>query len=132
MQRTTSGSNEFNADELKGYLVEIDLADDEIIKLKMEHAAACKGPRRQIRDIMNAAKEAGINMTALRTVVAAHRAERRIEQKIADLEADDRADYELMEHALGAFGDTPLGAAALARAKARQQSGDKTMDSLHQ
>jgi len=38
----------------------------------------------------------------------------------------------LMEHALGAFGDTPLGAAALARAKARQQSGDKTMDSLHQ
>jgi uncharacterized protein (UPF0335 family) len=125
-QRT--GSNEFNAEQITGYLDAIDKADDEILELKASHAAQCKGPRGRIRNVMKQAKHDGMNMQALRTVVAAHRAERRIDQKIAELEADDLADYQLMEQALGAFADTPLGAAAVAKAK--QRSGDDVVDNL--
>lgn len=124
------GTNGFNSEELKQHLDEIDAADDELLELKMSHMTKCKGPREKIRNAMAAAKEAGLNMSSFRTVVAAHRAERKIEARIAELEADDQADFELMQQALGAFGETPLGEAALARAKAKQR-GDKVMSSLN-
>ncbi len=122
-----NGSNGFDRDQLNRYLDAIDDADDELLRLKSDHMSACKAPRARIRETMKQAKEAGINLIAFRTIVAAHRAERNVEAKIAELEADDAADYEAMQQALGEFGDTPLGASALAKAK---QRGDRTMDSL--
>jgi uncharacterized protein (UPF0335 family) len=122
------GSNEFDGKQLDKYLREIDKADDKLIKLKTEHMTACKGPRGQIRGVMKEARESGINIEALRTIVAKHRAERKIEQRIAELEADDAADYEAMQQALGEFGDTDLGKAALRRAKPK---GGEKLDSLH-
>ena len=126
------GSNGINGDQLKGYLEEIDSADDKLLQLKAEHMAACKGPRKRIKETMGEAKRDGVNMASFRTIVAAHRAERKIEERIAALEADDKADFESMQQALGDYGDTPLGAAALAKAKAREggSDGDRTVDSL--
>lgn len=123
------GLNEFDGKQLETYLKAIDKADDRLIKLKVEHMEACKGPRGHIRNIMKEARESGVNMEALRTVIAAHRAERKIEQRIAELEEDDRDDYEAMQEALGAFGDTDLGKAALRRAKPK--GGSEKLDSLH-
>jgi uncharacterized protein (UPF0335 family) len=115
--------------QLEKYLREIDKADDKLVKLKIEHMEACKGPRGQIRNIMKEAREGGVNMEALRTVIAAHRSDRKIEQRIAELEADDRDDYEAMQEALGAFGDTDLGKAALRKAKPK--GGSEKLDTLH-
>src|SRR5262245_45475189 len=111
------GSNGFDGDQLSGYLGQIDAADDKLLELKSQHMLACKTPRAKIRETMKAAKEAGLNMTSFRAVVAAHRAERKIDAKFAELEADDAADYEAMREALGDFGSTPLGDAALKKAK---------------
>jgi uncharacterized protein (UPF0335 family) len=119
-------SNGFNAEQLKGYLDEITVADNELLSLKSDYMLKCKGPRAQIREIMAAAKEAGINMKALREVVADDRARRRRERCIDALEADDLQDYEAMCEALGDYGSTPLGAAALKRAK-----GEEALDSLN-
>jgi uncharacterized protein (UPF0335 family) len=119
-------SNSFNAEQLKDYLDEIAVADGELLSLKMDYMQKCKGPRAQVREIMAAAKEAGVNMKALREVVADDRTRRRRERRIAELEADDLQDYEAMCEALGDYGSTPLGAAALKRAK-----GEEALDSLN-
>lgn len=68
-------------------------------------------------------------MRAFREVLAKHRDARKQERRIADLEADDASAYEMMLDALGEFGDTPLGRAALDRAKPRDD-GDETLNTL--
>jgi hypothetical protein len=110
-------TNGFDGDLLAGYLTEIDRADDEIEGHKLECKEACETARQVLKDMFVGAKEAGLNMASFRALVAAHRAERRIDKKIAAMEADDAADYEMMCEALGILGDTPLGAAALANVK---------------
>jgi uncharacterized protein (UPF0335 family) len=129
MAPARDGSNEFDGEQIEKYLKGIDKADDRLIKLKVEHMEACKGPRGQIRNIMMEARESGVNMPALRTVIAKHRSERKIEQRISELEADDAADYEAMQEALGEFGDTDLGKAALRKAKPK--GGSEKLDTLH-
>jgi len=111
------GSNGFDGDEIAGYLEEIDKNDDKLLSLKSEYMSKCKTPRGKIREVMKQAKDGGLNMPAFRTIVAKHRAERKIEERIAKLEADDQADYEAMKEALGDFGSTELGEAALKRGK---------------
>jgi hypothetical protein len=119
-------TNGYDADKLNGYLDQIADVDDELQSMKGEYMQRCKGPRAKIKEILATAKEAGINMVAFREVLAKHRDERKQERRIADLEADDASAYELMLTALGEFGDTPLGQAALDRAK----QGDETLGGL--
>ena len=122
------GSNGMNGEGLQHYLAEIDEADDELLALKINHMNACKGPRGRIRDLMKEARETVANNAAFRAVVAKHRAERKIEARIAELEADDREDFDKMQEALGAFSDTDLGQAALRKAKPKK--GSDKLDTL--
>jgi hypothetical protein len=127
------GSNGKHDGELiERYLGEIDKADDELIALKVEHMSACKGPRGNIRALMKEARETLPSIEAFRTIVAAHRSERKIEQRIAELEADDLQEFERMQEALGAFADTPLGDAALKKAKPKGGDKGQKLDSLRQ
>lgn len=121
---TKDGSNGFDPEQLERYLDEIDKADDQLLSLKSEHMQKCKGPRGRIRETMKSAKEAGLNMSALRTIVAEHRSKRKIEEKIAALEADDQADYEAMREALGGLADMPLGEAALNKTRPQGEQLD--------
>jgi uncharacterized protein (UPF0335 family) len=118
------GSNGFDPEQLNKYLSELDAADDKLLSLKLEHLNNCKAPRARIKNLMKEARGAGLNMEAFRAVVAKHRSDRKIEQRLSELEADDAADYEEMLHALGEFGDTPLGEAALKRARPQDESLD--------
>jgi uncharacterized protein (UPF0335 family) len=118
------GSNGFDPEQLANYLAEIDKCDDSLLSLKLEHLNNCKAPRARIKNLMKEARGAGLNMEAFRTVVAKHRSDRKIEQRLSELEADDAADYEEMLHALGEFGDTPLGEAALKRARPQDDKLD--------
>ena len=119
-------TNGFDAEALQSCLAAIDQADDDLLQLKSEHMSACTAPRAKIKETMKAAREAGLAMPAFRAVVAAHRAERKVAARLEELEADDRDQFEEMQRALGAFGDTPLGQAALNRVKGR----DGDLDSL--
>jgi hypothetical protein len=102
---------------LEGYLKEIDSQDDELDTLRAEYMNACKGPRSIIKDIMGSAREAELNMKAFRTLVHKHRAERRHEKRLAGLDLVDQSAFHEMVDALGEFADTPLGNAAVQRAK---------------
>jgi len=120
-------SNGFDAAALKGYLDRIDAQDDELLSLKGSYMRDCQGPREQIKEIMIAVREAGHSMVAFRTVLAKHRSERRIENKIAALEGDDAETFEMMVEALGGLADTPLGEAAVKRRRGRREAN---LDSL--
>jgi uncharacterized protein (UPF0335 family) len=109
---------------LQGYLSEIDRQDDELDSLRGQYMSDCKGPRAAIKDIMASAREAGINMKAFRELLAEHRSQRRHEKRLAALEPEDLDSYDQMEQALGEFRTTPLGGAALERAKQRENTLD--------
>jgi hypothetical protein len=125
MPESQHATNGFDPDVLKQHLSLIDECDDELASLLGEYRASCRGPRGRIKNAMEMAKEHGLNIAALREVMAVHRAQRRIEKNIEALEADDASAFEDMARALGEFGETPLGKAALKRA-----SGEQALDSL--
>ena len=93
----------------------------ELATLKGEYMQRCQGPRGRIKSVMAAAKEAGVNTVAFRATVAKHRAARKLQARLENLEADDRYAFDMIQEALGEFGDTPLGAAALDRARPRER-----------
>jgi len=130
-QQTAHGANGngYDGDELGRFLDAIDSEHDQLDKLKSEYMLACKGPRGRIRETMKAAKETGFSMVAFREVLTQHLFERKSVKRLEDLEPDDRSAFEQMMEALGEFGETPLGQAALNRVRPAD-SGDATLKSL--
>ena len=112
--------------DLQGYLDAIDRADDELASLRGGYMSDCRGPRATIREVMGAAREAGENMKAFRLVLKGHRDARKQAKRVAELEPEDVDAYDGMREKLGAFSDTPLGEAALAK----HRRGDGALDSL--
>jgi hypothetical protein len=116
--------------ELQGYLEAIDRADDELATLRGEYMQSCKGPQSAIKEIKGSARENGTNMKAFNTLLKGHREQRKQENRIAQLEVEDAEAYERMVEQLGAFGDTPLGAAALDAARPRGRRREDGLDDL--
>jgi uncharacterized protein (UPF0335 family) len=108
--------------QLQGYLDEIDRYDDELDSIRGRYMEECKGPRDAIKEIIVSAKDAGHNPVAFRELLKTHRADRAEEKRIAKMDLADRADYDTMLAAFGEFGDTPLGAAALEKAKQSEEA----------
>jgi hypothetical protein len=107
---------------LKGYLEEIDRVDDELDSLRGSYMEECKGPRERIKEILTSAKEAGCNMVAFRVLLKEHRDMRQHEKRVAQLDIVDKSEYETMIAKLGDYGATPLGSAALKRAKEKDEA----------
>jgi len=122
----TSG---FDGGKLRGFLAEIDIYDDELETLRGEYMEACQSARDGIKEIKKAVKEEGVNPVAFRELLTTHRAERAEQKRLAAMNPEDRDDFEAMQVALGAYADTPLGQAALRRAKP-QQENEEAFDSL--
>lgn len=119
--------NTYSREQLQGILEEVAVVDDELLSLKSDYMHKCKGPRAQKREIIKSAKEAGLPMKALRELLDSDHIRRRKERRLDQLEADERADYDAMEEALGDYGSTPLGQSALQRAK---QHNEQVLDGL--
>lgn len=75
---------------------------------------------RRIREAMAAdyekAGSRGISKKLLKKIVKERDLERKIEAVTADLEPDERSEYDMLIEKLGEFVNTPLGAAAVAKA----------------
>lgn len=127
MTDATSG-NGYN-DLVRGLISEIDRQDDELASLRGSYMEDCKGPRGQIKDIKGRAREEGINMRAFNELLSQHRTARAEQKRLASMEADDLDAFNQLEQALGDFGETALGEAALNRAKPKP-SGDEVLNNL--
>ena len=121
-------TNGYTKEQLAGYLTEIDAELDELASLKGSYMESCRGPRSTIKDIKGRAKEGGINPRAFAEILHQHITDRAEQKRLAGMEPDDLDAFKLMEEALGDFGSTELGSAALDRAKPK--AGDEVLDSL--
>lgn len=109
--------------KLAGYVEEIEAAHDRLLKLRMDYMRDCKGPRADIKAILDTAKDNGIPKAALKAVVKARDLERKAEAQREDLgDLDLQSKYDAIRHALGDLADTPLGAAAMPVAKNGQHA----------
>lgn len=91
--------------------IEENLAD--LLSERGGYMQRCRVIREAITGIYDEAKDAGIPKKELRALIRTRELERKIEQTRADLEADEQATFEQLAEALGDFGNTPLGQAAL-------------------
>jgi hypothetical protein len=121
-----SETNGYDPEEVKGFLDEIEHEQDELDALKIDHLNACKGPRGKIKKVLKAVKDAEIDVEAFKVAVKKRLADRKHLKRVEELEADSANAYEMIQAALGAFADTPLGEAALRRAR----GGDDVVDGL--
>jgi hypothetical protein len=127
MTDTTAGSNGYDPEKLKQFVDAIEREQDKLDELKIEHLNACRGPRGRIKQITKAVREEDIDVDAFRVVVKKRLDERKHAKRVAELEDDAASAFAMIEAALGEYADTPLGQAALARAKKGE-----TLDSLKQ
>ena len=114
---TPGGSNNPYADPFaEELIVRHEEFDKDIAAIMSRAMLDCKEIRQEQRELLDAAKERGMNKRALR----AHLKERALLRKaeeVRDKETPEVQDeLDLLRHALGVLGDTPLGQAAVARA----------------
>ena len=121
-----ASTNGYDGEEIKRFLGMISHEHDELDKLKSAYMTKCKGPRGKLKNIMKEARESEINLNAFRVRVKQYLDDRKHQKRLAGLEDDDAEAYNMIVEALGDLGDTPLGQAALARARPK---GD-TLDTL--
>ena len=123
-----ASTNGYDGEEIKRFLGMISDQHDELDKLKSAYMTKCKGPRGKLKNIMKEARDSEINLNAFRVEVKKYLDERKHQKRLAGLEDDDAEAYNMIVEALGGLGDTPLGKAALARAKPKGAD----LDSLKQ
>ena len=75
----------------------------------------CKNLRKIKAGQYDHASDQGISRKLLKKKIKHRSLERKIVALTTDLEDDERSEYEMPSEKLGAFADTPLGAAALAK-----------------
>jgi uncharacterized protein (UPF0335 family) len=125
-------TNGFDPNVVNDLVSRIEDQLSELLTLRSEYMLKCKGPRGTIKDIYTQAKEAGIPRKELRLVIEERETSRRLKAKFDELDLDERAQVEMIRDALGDYGSTPLGQAAIARAEEQQQESDQVLDTLTQ
>src|SRR5262245_35021602 len=98
---SASLTNGYDSDQLEKFLTEIDAADERLATLKSEYMNKCKGPRVDMAAVFEAAKDAGVPARPFKVLVKNRRLNRKIENNVGKLEADDAADYEKLVEDLG-------------------------------
>jgi hypothetical protein len=109
-------ANEPSAEHVKQAVEAIEKLDADLLAEKVAYMNRCKTIRKIKADRYDQASDRGIGKKLLKTKIKERSLHRRIDGLTADLEADERSEYEMISEKLGEFADTPLGGAALARA----------------
>ena len=116
-----------DGEQLADFLAKIDAEQARIDAIMAKAQEDCAPMRDEIAKIKKHAAEAGLPKTEFNTVLRARRLDT-LRAKVADkLSKDERSNYDLMQEALGEFAELPLGAAAMASAKAADGAGSATV-----
>lgn len=115
--------NGYDADKVKGFVSEIEEAQDEIDQIMADAKDDCVKHREAIADIKKAAQDAGLPRKELNMAIAKRRAMRRIDAMRGKLSAEQRDNFDQIENALGMYRELPLMGAALAAAARNGSAG---------
>lgn len=115
--------NGYDAEKVKGFVSEIEEAQDEIDKIMDAAKDDCVEYRDQIADIKKAAHDAGLPRRELNMAIAKRRAMRRIDAMRSKLDDEQKDNFDQLEKALGQYRELPLMGAALAAAARNGSTG---------
>lgn len=126
------GHNSQDKAKIASFFKDIDAADEELATLKSAYMTRCKRPRKKIHEALLSAKAAGTDMAAMRALIAERRDERRIKRRREELEPGEADAMDSIGAALGDFGSTELGKAAIGKARkdGKAAKGEAALDSL--
>ena len=126
----TSGTNGIDGAVAKRFIGEIERCHEELLTERGSYMARCKNIRERIKSWKDLAHDAGIARKALNTYLKERELLAKIDALTEDFEDDEIEQVDLLKAALGEFGDTPLGSAAVQKAEARKDKASKSLDSL--
>ncbi len=86
---------------LKKAIIAYEKKGETLLKLKGEYMASCKSVREDMKNILQTAKDKGVNKRALKTLLSMREQQRRMDQTVADLDEDIAAEYEAYVDAVG-------------------------------
>jgi hypothetical protein len=115
-------ANEPSAENVQAVVDAIEKLDADLMAEKMAYMTRCKNIRKIKAERYDHASDQGISKKLLKKKIKERGYERKIDAITADLEDDERSEYQMLSEKLGEFADTPLGAAALARAEGNGQT----------
>jgi uncharacterized protein (UPF0335 family) len=119
-------TNGFDGPVLQSIVGRIEESLADLLSERGAYMQRCRVIREAITAVYDDAKEKGIPKKELRALIRTRELERKIEQTRSDLEADELETFEQLAEALGDFGNTPLGQAAL-----DDRRRGEALDSLH-
>jgi len=108
--------NEPTAEHVQEAVAAIEKVDADLETARSVYMTQCKGLRNIKADEYDSASNRGISKKLLKTKIKERELIRKTNKLTKDLEQDERSEYQMLSEKLGEFADTPLGAAALARA----------------
>jgi Arc/MetJ-type ribon-helix-helix transcriptional regulator len=123
-----AATNGFDREKLQDIVGRIEQCFADLLSERGAYMNRCRGIREGITAAYDDAKAQGIPKKELRALVKTRELERKIAAQFAELEADEQQNYQMIQEALGDFADSPLGAAAVERAKKKGEA----LDSLTQ
>jgi len=109
-------ANEPSAETVLAAVNALEKIDSDLLAEKMAYMSACKQLRIRKADQYDHASDQGISKKLLKKKIKERDLKRKVAGVTADLEEDERSEYQMLSEKLGEFADTPLGAAALAKA----------------
>jgi uncharacterized protein (UPF0335 family) len=127
-KEATARGNGYDPNQLKTIVGKIEACFADLLSERGAYMNRCRGIRQGITAAYDEAKALGIPKKELRTLVKTRELQGKIEAQVAALEADEKETYAMLIDSLGDFGNLPLGAAALDRAKPKGE----TLDNLTQ
>ena len=114
MTKQSTQTNGIDTDKAKGFVGRVEALNAEILSERGVYMANAKGIRASIKEVIVEATSEGIPAKALKATIKDRELQRRRGVIAAGLDIDEGVAFEQMKEALGEFGSSPLGAAALA------------------
>lgn len=123
----TAKSNGFDKQVLTSVVKRIEGVFAELLSERGSYMERCKEIRAGFASCYEDAKNAGIPRKELKALIKTRELERKIDEQISALEEDEKLTFQMLEEALGDFGETPLGSAAL-NAKRKEETLDRLIE----
>jgi uncharacterized protein YydD (DUF2326 family) len=111
------GTNGASPEQIKQAFDDIIEHYGELASERGAYMQRCKQIRERMAEVYDAAGERGITRRVLKAKVKEHLTQEKLLAIRDGLEDDDRSEFDKLTEALGDFGGTPLGEAALDQAK---------------
>lgn len=108
--------NGYDPEKTASFVERIENLDGERETAHMEYMSVCKRIAKDKAEVLNEAKDMGFEKKSLKAKIKERALRRKMESVREDLEGETQDNFDLLSKALGEFGDSPLGQAALAKA----------------